>query len=63
MEQLVQNPLAILLIIIWTLPWKGWSLWIAARKNDKKWFIVLLILNTLGIIDALYIFIFSKKKK
>ena len=65
MEQLIQNPLLVLVLLIatWTLPWKGWALWIAARKSDKKWFIALLVLNTLAILDILYIFVFSRNKK
>lgn len=45
---------------IWAIIWKGWALWISARKNSKIWFVVLLIVNTLGILEILYIFIFSK---
>ncbi len=51
----------IILIFIWTLPWKGWALWKAARANDKIWFITLLVINTLGILEILYIFVFSKQ--
>ena len=53
--------LAFFLIIIWSLFWKGWALWRAARKGSKIWFVVLLVVNTLGILEILYIYIFSKK--
>jgi len=46
--------------LIWSLVWKGFSLWHAAQKGDKQWFIALLILNTAGILDILYLFVFSK---
>ncbi len=49
-----------LLIAAWSLAWKGWSLWLAARKGSKPWFVALLVLNTLGILDILYIYVFSK---
>lgn len=49
-------------VAIWTLPWKGVALWKAAKQNDQKWFIVMLVINTLGILEILYIFYFSKKK-
>ncbi len=45
------------------LPWKGVALWKAARNSDTVWFIVLLIVNTLAILEILYIFVFSKKKE
>lgn len=50
------------LVAAWTLVWKGLSLWKSARLNDRNWFIALLILNTVGILDILYIYVFSKKK-
>jgi len=54
--------LLIILAAIWTLPWKGVALWRAARNDSKIWFIALLSINTLAILEILYIFVFSKKK-
>ena len=51
------------IILIWTIPWKGVALWKAARRNSKGWFIILLVLNTLAILEILYIFVFSKKNE
>ena len=48
--------------IIWTIYWKGLALWKAAKRNERGWFIALLIINTLGILEILYIYIFSRKK-
>ena len=62
-EQLIQNPWFLLLIILWTLPWKGVALWRASRNNQKKWFIALLVVNTIAILEIVYIFFFSKKKE
>lgn len=50
-------------LIIWSIFWKGWALWRAAKNDSQVWFIVLLILNTAGILDILYIFVFGKAKK
>lgn len=62
-EQLLLEKQWILwLIILWTLPWKGVALWKAAKINDKWWFIALLVLNTLALLEIFYIFIFSKRK-
>jgi hypothetical protein len=52
-----------LTLMIWSLPWKAISLWKAARRKDLVWFIVLFLVNTLGVLDILYIFIFSKDKQ
>jgi len=53
----------IALTALWTLPWKGVALWKSAKNENKHWFIILLLINTLGILDILYIFIFGKKRK
>ncbi len=53
----------LLTLIIWSIYWKGRSLWRAAHQNSKPWFVALLIINTLGILDILYIYVLSKKKK
>jgi hypothetical protein len=53
----------LMLVLFWVLPWKGVALWKAARNSHKKWFIVLLLLNTLAILEIIYIFIFSKPKQ
>lgn len=50
------------LAILWTLPWKGVALWKAARNKHKAWFIVLFLVNTLAILEILYIFVFSEKR-
>ncbi len=50
------------LIILWTLPWKGIALWKSARANERWWFIALLVINSLALLEILYIFVFSKNK-
>jgi hypothetical protein len=50
-------------IVIWETIWKGIGLWKAAKETQKYWFIAILILNTLGILPILYIFVFKKGKK
>ena len=54
--------LFLFLVVVWTLAWKGWSLWLAARRHEKTWFIVLLLLNTAGIVDIIYIFLIAKRE-
>jgi hypothetical protein len=50
----------IVILSIWSLIWKGLALWKSARFGHKKWFIVMLVLNTVGILEILYLFVFSK---
>jgi hypothetical protein len=49
-------------IAVWTLIWKGLALWHAARNNQKIWFVVLIIVNTIGILEILYL-AFGRKNK
>ncbi|MEX1064228.1 MAG: DUF5652 family protein [Candidatus Paceibacterota bacterium] len=53
----------IALLLIWGTIWKGIALWKSARLSQKKWFIILLIVNTAGILEIIYIFLVNKKKK
>jgi len=53
--------LFILLVMLWTLPWKGWALWLSAKRGEKWWFIALLILNTFAILEIIYIFFIAKR--
>ena len=57
-----QNPLLALVILVWILIWKGLALWRAAQKKSKWWFIAILVFNTVGILEILYLFVFSKPK-
>lgn len=50
------------ILIIWTLVWKGLAMWRAARSGAKIWFVVLLLVNTVGLLDILYYFYIHKKK-
>jgi len=65
MEILAQQNLGLIIAIValWSAPWKGIALWKASRNNDLVWFIILFLVNTVGILEILYIFIFSKKNK
>ncbi|MFY9493076.1 MAG: DUF5652 family protein [Minisyncoccia bacterium] len=60
---IVVGGILLIVFIIWSIYWKGRGLWRAAHQNSKPWFIALLLINTLGILEILYIYIFSKKKK
>jgi hypothetical protein len=52
----------LLLIIIWSFIWKGIALWKSARNTQKAWFVVMLIVNTLGILEIIYIIWFSHRR-
>ncbi len=60
---LQNNNWVLLMAILWTLPWKGVALWKAARLSQKIWFLVLFLVNTLGILEIIYIFAIVRKKE
>ena len=51
----------ILLLVIWSIVWKIYAAWIAAKNNHKKWFVAIIILNTVGILEIFYIFKIANK--
>ena len=49
-------------IFIWSIFWKGCALWTASKENKKGWFLAILVLNTIGILEIIFIFYIAKKK-
>lgn len=50
-----------LLFSLWTLFWKGCALWVAAMNKQPKWFIALLAINTLGLLEIAFLLHHYKK--
>lgn len=53
----------LIILVLWTIAWKGMALWRAARRGDTIWFIVMLLINTLGILEIIYLLTAGKKEK
>jgi hypothetical protein len=49
-------------LAIWTIPWKALALWHASKNSEKIWFLAVMIVNTFGILEILYLFVFAKQK-
>lgn len=58
-----ENWFAITLLGVWALAWKGTALWKASRLNQPWWFVALLVINTMGLLEILYLFVFSTMGK
>lgn len=59
----IQSPYVIWLyvgIMIWSFIWKGLALWKSARLGSKVWFVLILVVNTLGLLEIAYIFILHR---
>ncbi len=46
---------------LWSIPWKGVALWKASRLSHKKWFIIILVASTFGILEMFYIYFVANK--
>lgn len=51
----------LVLAIFWTVPWKGVALWRAARNHQRGWFVILLVFNSLGILEIIYLKFWQKE--
>lgn len=49
------------ILAIWAIPWKIYAVWIACKRDQKKWFVLLLLINTVGILEIIYVFKVAKK--
>lgn len=42
--------------------WKGIALWNSAKRGHKFWYITILLLNTAGLLEIVYLSFFNKKE-
>lgn len=61
-NQPITGSIILIVLIVWSFIWKGLALWHASRNEEKYWFVAILILNTVGILEIVYLFVFSKQK-
>lgn len=57
---LVLGPIIGLLALV-AIALKGYTLWHAAKRNEVWWFVALLLINTMGILELIYIAVVLKK--
>ena len=51
----------IIILSVWEIVWKMIAMWKSARNNDLAWFIVIAIVNTMGILPIIYLLIHRNK--
>lgn len=56
------SSIALIVLYFWSIIWKGIGLWKTSKNNQRNWFIAILVLNTVGILEIAYLFFFAKKK-
>jgi methionyl-tRNA synthetase len=50
-------------LLLWSIFWKGLALWKAARRDQPLWYIVMLLVNTIGLLEIIYIFGFAPRQR
>lgn len=50
-------------LFAWSFVWKGLALWHSAKRKEPWWFIALLLINTAGILEIIYLFAVAKVKQ
>jgi hypothetical protein len=49
-------------LLVWSLFWKGLALWHSAKRHQPWWFVIMLVVNTAGILEIIYLFAVAKVK-
>jgi len=65
MEEFIRglDPWVIVLAAAWSIFWQGLALWRAARNEHRGWFVVILLIRTLGLLEILYLAIWGKRRQ
>ncbi|MDD4557438.1 MAG: DUF5652 family protein [bacterium] len=56
------NPALLTILLIWSAVWKGLALWHSARRGQTVWYVVMLILNTAGLLEIIYLIAYRQRK-
>lgn len=54
---------ALIVLALWELIWKGFALWRSARHDQAAWFLAILLINTVGILPMVYLWVGQKGGK
>jgi hypothetical protein len=57
------NPILFALILFWIFVSKGVALWHAANLQQRYWFVIIMLVNTFGILDIAYLYFVARKYK
>lgn len=55
--------LFLIVLIVWSLSWKGAAMWRAARNGQIAWFVAILIISLVGLLEITYLMFFQRKKE
>jgi len=61
LNEIINNPVLFAIFLLWSLVWKGIALWHAAGNKQKVWYILILVLNTMGLLEITYLILLRRK--
>jgi len=50
-------------LVVWGFVWKGFALYRAGKQSQPGWFVAIFLINTLGLLEILYLAFFSKRRR
>jgi hypothetical protein len=59
LDAMLQSPW-FLAALVWSMIIKGIALWQASQRRQKIWFVALLVVNTFGILELIYLVFVAK---
>ena len=54
--------LALPFLILWEGFWKGLALWHSGRRGQSVWFVIVIVVNSIGILPIIYLFAVARLK-
>ena len=53
----------IMMLFVWEAVWKGIALYLSGKREQKAWFVFLLVINSMGILPIVYLVLNRDKPK
>ncbi|MDD4588741.1 MAG: DUF5652 family protein [Heliobacteriaceae bacterium] len=63
LAQAINDPWVLIPLVLWSVVWKGFALWHSARNDQRGWFVALLVINTVGLLEIIYLSFFRRKTR
>lgn len=55
------HPVLLSVLFAWSLFWTGMALWKSARLSHKWWFLIVLVVNSVGIVAIIYLYFIARR--
>ena len=53
---------SVVALMLWSIFWKGLALWHSSQRKQPWWFVIMLVVNTAGVLEIIYLFGVAKLK-